>query len=215
MEIQDSVFGFSPDGRQLAVSSQRTFRHNKRTAIHIRLLDIDRPHIRPLSFKWCTLYCDEKFNEARRDLGLLKKPATYPRLAFASWDGCWVAGLWEKSKQALVLHDLHTHSRLASLDVSSLDASRPGLKKVIFSGNLEFAASYKHPASAILGRFKRGKQKTSDNLVTVASVKTNQTICTLEGVDFEHYWFSHLGQYVMVRKKKELKIFRLQESGHD
>lgn len=210
----DSIFEFSPDGRQLAVSSQRTVRHNGRTAIRIRLLDVVQTPTGQLPFSWCTIYCNETFNENAISIGLdlsAHPVAAYPRLAFAIWDGRWVAGLWEKSKQALVLHDLHNQSQMASLNLSTLDASGSDSKKVKFSGNLEFAASYKRPTSAILERFRWGKKKTSHNLVLFVSVKTNQAVCSLEGVNFDHCWFSDLGQYIMVRKKKELRVFRLSE----
>lgn len=210
----DCVFGFSPDGRQLAISSQRTVRHDKRTAIRIQVLDIVQTGTNQLPLKWFTVYCDESFNEGPRGhyltiLQELFSAGACPRLAFAVWDGRWVAGLWEKSKRALVLHDLHSQNHLASFDLSCLDAFGSGMKNYIFSGNLEFAASCRSPASAIFGKLKRREKKIPDNLIAFANVKTNQVICTLKGVLQDHYWLSESGQYVVVRKKCELRVFDL------
>ncbi len=213
----DCVFGFSPDGLQLAVSSQKTVRDNNRNAIRIRVLDVVQTGTNQLPLKWVTLYCDQKVNKGprRQFLPVLQElfsGATCPRLTFAVWDSRWVAGLWEKSKRALVLHDLHSQSHLVSFDLSCLDAFSSGFQNAIFSDNLGLAASRRSPARAILGKFKRREEKTSDNLVVFANVKTNEVICTLEGVFFDQYWLSNSGQYVVVREKREIRVFRLWES---
>lgn len=209
----DCVFAFSPDGRQLAISGQRTVRYDKRTAVRIRLLDIVRTGTNQLPVKWFTIDCDEKFNEGPRGfyvttLQELFSVVTYPRLTFAVWDGRWVAALWERSKRTLVLHDLHTQKHSTSFHLSLVDAlgSDPG--NPIFSGNLESAAYCSSPASAILRTMKRGKKMTSDSVIVLADVRTNEAKSTLKGILFDHYWLSKSGQYVVTRKKKELKLYR-------
>lgn len=208
----DCLYGFSPDGRQLVISSQRIHPHNKRTVITIRLLDTVRLRTGLLRCNQFTIDCDESNIEGpNHHWAALIPLATCSRLAFAVWDGRWVAGLWEESKQSLALYDLDIRSHLTSLDLSTLDASGSGSKKVIFSGNLKFATSYERPTKASLARSERGKEKESDNQGVCVKVKTNQAICTLEDINLNDYWLSNFGQYLVVRQKNVLGIFRLSE----
>ena len=207
----DCLFGFSPDSRQLAVSSQKTARHNKRDAIHIRMLDVIPMHV-DQRHKWLSFACDESFNETPyrvRFLGYFPI-TTYPRLVFGVWENRWVAGVSEKSRRTLLLYDMHSHSRLASFELSCLDAFGSGMKGTIFSDGLSVAARCTRPASTILRKLKRGEDKTSDSRVIFAVLNTNQVICTLKRV-FDDYWLSSSGQYAILRKKKELRLFRLSE----
>ena len=211
----DCVFAFSPDGRQLAVSSQRTVRHNKRTTVRIRLLDIVLTGTNQLPMKWMTIDCDEKFNEGPRGVYVtilqdLLSAVKYPRLAFAVWNGRWVAGLWEKSTRTLVVNDLHTQKHLASFNLSCFDGLGSDLNNTIFSGNLEFAACRRNSTSAILKLIQTGKERISDNSIDLVDVRTNQVKSTLKGVLFDQYWLSNSGHYVVLRKKDELKLFRTQ-----
>ena len=209
----DCLFGFSPDSRQLAVSSQKTVRYNERDAICIRVLDIIPMAIDQRKFKWVTIYCDKNFNKYphRQILSDHFPSPIYPRVVFGVWDNRWVAGVWGKSKRTLILHDLYSQSHLSLLELSCLDAFGYGMKDTIFSDDLILAASRTSPANTILRKLKRGENKTSDSLVIFANVKTNQVICTLEGV-FNHYWLSRSGQYAVLRKKKELRLLQLSEN---
>ena len=212
----DCVYGFSPDGRQLAISAQKTIRRNYQNALPIQILEIVQTRNNQLPLKWFTLYCDEKFDEGPPGSYsfLLQETfpvAKYPRLAFALWDGRWVAALWERSKRALVLHDLRSRDLLASFDLSCIDGFGFSMKNTIFSGNLEIAASYNSPGNKIVEKFKKGKAKTADNLIAFTNVKTNQAICTLKDVLLDHSWLSESGQYVLLRKKKEVRVFQIRE----
>lgn len=206
----DCLFGFSPDSRQLAVSSQKTVRYNKQDAIRILVLDM---WFDQRNSKWVTIYCDKNFNKTpgRQILSLPFSSPIYPRVVFGVWDNRWVAGVWRKSKRTLTLHDLYSQSHLVSLELSCLNAFGHDMKNTIFSDNLILTASCTSPANTIVRKLKRAENKTSDSLVIFANVKTNQVICTLEGV-FNHYWLSRSGQYAVLRKKKELRLFQLSES---
>ena len=208
----DCLFGFSPDGRQLAVTSHRTVEDNKRPAIHIRMLDVGQTRTNRLPRDWLKLYCDEKFNEGprnvlRSDLQKLFLLTKQPRLMFAVWNGRWIVGLWKKTKQALVLHDLHSKDLLASIHLSCLDAFNPAMKKTMFSGNIEMVAGWRGPSNTISNKLKGGKKKTSEASVVCANIKTNQPIYTLKDVAVDQCWLSRSGQYIAVRSKKELKVF--------
>lgn len=220
-----NIFEFSPDGCHLAISEPKTFRYKKDNAVLIQLLDINHTGTEQLlSTRWFTLCCAEKLLitdphrkpvDARAGIVIRRSSeffwgSMHPRLVFGVWEGRWVAGVWGQSKPALALHDLHSQSHLASIDLSCLDAFNSGITNAIFSGNLGFAASHKGPGSAILRKFKWG-EKTSANLITLANTKGNQVICVLECIFFDHYWLSNSGQYALLRKKEELRVFRLLE----
>ncbi|KAL8673355.1 MAG: hypothetical protein Q9168_002234 [Polycauliona sp. 1 TL-2023] len=208
----DCVFGFSPDSRQLAVSDQKTVRHEKRTAVHVRLLEVFHSGTKPP--QWFTMYCDEKFDKGGEDqANHLPLATTYPRLMFTLWDGRWVAGLWEKSKRSLVLHDLYSRNHLASIDLSCFDALGSGMKNTIFSGNLQFAASRRgSSARGLLGKFQKESEGIRGSLVVCANVKTNRAIHKITDMSIEHYSLSDSGKYLVVRQKKELVVVRLWET---
>ena len=81
----DCVAGFSPDNRQLAVSSQRSVRHHGQNAIHIRLLNVFGSVTDQQLPKWATIYCNEKRDKGPRRFWTESFDVTirYPRLAFA------------------------------------------------------------------------------------------------------------------------------------
>lgn len=208
------LFGFSPDGRQLAVSSQRTVRHKRRTAVRILVLDVVHTGTDQLPRQWITLYCDEKFNEGPRNFWVeslqdLFSVTKQPRLMFAVWDGRWVVGLWNKWKQDLLIADLYSRTRLplAPFDLSCLDAFNAGMKNTIFSGNLEMVASYRGPTSAVSNKLRRGNKNASANSVVCATKKTNRPICTLKDIVFDQCWLSVSGKYIAVQSRNELKMF--------
>lgn len=219
-----NIFEFSPDGCHLAISEPKTVPYKKYNAVLVQLLDINHTGTEQLlSTRWFILCCAEKLlitDPHRKPVdarGVVIRRSSeffwgsiYPRLVFGVWEGRWVAGVWGKSKQALALHDLHSQSHLASIDLSCLDAFNSGITNAIFSGNLEFAASHGSPGIAVLRKFKRG-EKTSANVITLANTKTNQVICVLECIFFDQYWLSNSGQYAILRKKEELTVFRLLE----
>ncbi len=133
----------------------------------------------------------------------------YPRLAFAVWESRWVAALWAKSKRTLTLHDLHSQSHLISFDLFRHDTFGPGIAKTVFSADLKVTASLRTPARAVLVKFGLGTESSTDNELAIMNTKTSQEICTLKGAHFDEYWLSNSGQYVVTRKKGELRIFRL------
>ncbi len=209
----DCVAGFSPDNRQLAVSSQRSVRHHGQNAIHIRLLNVFGSVTDQQLPKWATIYCHEKWDKGPRRfwMELFDVMIRYPRLAFAVWESRWVAALWEKSKRTLTLHDLHSQSHLLSFDPFRHDILGSGIAKTVFSADIKVTASLRIPARVVLAKFGLGKVKSTDNELAVMNTETGQIICTLKGAHFDEYWLSTSGQYIVTRKKGELRVFQVLE----
>lgn len=207
----DCVAGFSPDNRQLAVGSQRSTLHKGKNYIRIRLVNHYTNDTDQNIIQWATTSCDEKFDKGRRAwMEPWDVVVRYPRRAFTSWDDRWVAALWEKSKRTLILHDLHSRTQQASIDLFPSESFDLEIEKTIFSANLKFAATLQNPARAILGKFGLGKVKSIDNEVVCVDVKNGKVVCSLAAGKFDEYWLSNSGQYIAMRKKRELRIFCLQ-----
>ncbi|KAL9618579.1 MAG: hypothetical protein Q9160_006690 [Pyrenula sp. 1 TL-2023] len=221
----DCVFGFSPDGRRLAASEQKTVRHDKRNTVRVRVLDAIRTPTDLMSLKWITLYCEEKFDKRPwggyrgwmegGHMGMIKNwfsPLTYPRLFNGVWEGRWVAGIWRKSTKTLLLHDLHLERPLASLDLSCLDAVGPGVRRVAFSETVGIAAGCTGPVNTLLPRLLSSGKTTSQNSLAVADARTNRIVCTLEGIYLDGYWLSNQGKYVVVWTQEEHRVFQISEN---
>ena len=227
----DCLAGFSPDSRQLAISGQRSVRHDGRNAVRIRLVNVFGDGTATAGQKrpppeWATVYCDEKIDKGPRNLyvSIVDVRYRYPRLTFATWESRWVAALWEKSKRRLILHDLHSRSNLASFNLFIDEIfGCSSIEKVIFSADLKVAGAAslgrKNPSSKAASSFLSKKKKTStDGEVVFTDVKTGKVTCTLKGgggaaaaaaADFDEYWLSHSGRCVVTRKKRELRLYSL------
>ena len=210
----DCVAEISPDNRQLAVGSQKLVRHHRQNAIRIRLLDVFGSGTDQEPMKWFTIYCNENLDEGPRRpwIELFDVMISHPRLAFAVWESRWVVALWEKSKRTLTLHDLHSQSQLLSFKLVRHDISGPDFGKTVFSADLKVTASLIVPARTVLVKFGLGKERSTDNELAIINMKTKQKTCTLKGGYFDKYWLSNSGQYIVTRKKGELRVFRLLES---
>ena len=123
-----------------------------------------------------------------------------------------MAALWEKSKRTLNLHDVHSQSHLLSFDLFRCDIFGSSIVKAVFSTDLKVTASLRIPARAVLVKLGLGKERSIDNELASMNIKTSQKTCTLKGAYFDEYWLSNSGQYIVTRKKGELRVFQLLES---
>ena len=214
VEDDDCVAGFSPDNRWLAVGSQKLVRHHRQNAIRIQLLNVFGSGTDQQRLKWATIYRNENLDKGPRRpwMELFNAMTKHPRLAFAAWESRWVVAVWEESKRTLTLHDLHSQSHSLSFDLFGHDTFGAGIEKTVFSADLKVTASLRTPARAVLVKFGLGKESSTDNELAIIKMETSQKICTLKGAYFDNYWLSNSGQYIVTRKKGELRVFRLLES---
>ena len=210
--LDDKTFGFSPDGRQLAISNQLTTRYNKQNAFEVGVLDVVPTGANKPPLTWVAFDCDER----RRSR--LKAPVqralygpTYQRVLFGVWEGRWIAGVWERSKRALLLHDLYTEKHLATIDLSCLSAYHRDMTITTFAGNMNIVGSQMNPASVVWRTLQWWQKMTSGSMITFASMRTNRVTCILQCCSSD-CWLSDSGQYALVRDKKEVRVFRLPEN---
>ena len=211
----DCVFAFSPDGRQLATTDKRIRRRDQQqNEVLIRFIDISQDEY---SSKWFTLCWNKEPNGRERPGCLTRLRDQFStgrscRLIFSVWRNRWVAIVWDPFTCTFVRYDLSSPKIGTALGLSSLETLIAPTKNLIFSGNLKLAASYGSPTGAIfLRKFMRsGDKKISDSLVAVADVETNKVICVLQCSALDHCWLSDSGEYAVMRKKKELRVFQVQ-----
>ena len=208
------AFAFSPDSTRLAVSGQKTYRRKHRNVVNVQKLDVSRVDSHPEDCEEMEIFCNEKFAEGPSGPFSLRQYAFfskkfYPRLVFGTWQDRWAAGILSESKKALVLHDLRTRSILTSLNLSCLYDFGSNMKDVIFSSGLKVAAGSKSSSNSIFQRFRRAGAQLADNSIAIIDLKTNKVICTLQCPSFDYYWLSHGGQYLAVKRGKQLRIFQI------
>lgn len=121
----DCVFGFSPDGLQLAISNQKSVRRNEEEGIDIQILKNIGGRGTRIQKRVVTIHCDEKLDGAPKhgflsDIQEIFSPLKPlgSSLWFTTWKYHWVAALWKESGRILALYDLHSESSLVSFDLS-------------------------------------------------------------------------------------------------
>ena len=194
----DCVFAFAPDGQHLATSDQKIKRDDGRNAVYVQLIDLSQDR----NTSEVVLYCDKHVRFSIR---------TSRQLTFSVWRGRWVAAVWDPSTQDLTLHDLFTRSALKSFDFSSTDNVASSATMSIFSGNLAFVASHRATGGFSLRALVGSKHKESTrNSITIVEVETKRTISVLDCTALDEYWLSASGGYLILRRKKELKVYSIQ-----
>ena len=206
----EKVFEFSPDGRLLAATNQRIERRNGRSVVDVRLINVSQTRF---TSTWARLLCEKHpqpaFVPVREDRFLSIRPC---RLKFRIWRGRWVAAVWDPSHCIFRLHDLFSLMILESLDFSSPELSKLSVQAPIFSGDLKFALSYR---VATGGAFLRGlinsrNKKTLNDSVIIFETGTRRVVCVLQCAALDDCWLSESGNYLIVRKNEELRVFGIQ-----
>ena len=205
--VVDCVFAFSPDSRQLATTDQVIERRNKQqNDVLIRLIDISKDDF---PSTWSRPYWPEVGLLAR----LRRQYSIYRscHLTFGIWGGRWIATIWDPFARTLNRHDLSSPLTATAPSLSSIETLATPTVNLAFSNNLNFAASLEgHASNAFLRTVTRnGDKQASDGLITVVDVKTDKVVCLLRCDSLDAHRLSYSGEYIIARKKKKLRVFRV------